>query len=136
MYLLTFVVLNYSAHNLAAESLRNNDTASLEPQVDTSRRHEDDSDEEFVYPGADEDESSTAHAHQSSSQPSPAQLESLYAASSSGDLAQLQRLFKNATETNNVQPFSLANDATSRTGFTVLHAAASRGYLDIVTWRE
>lgn len=68
--------------------------------------------------------------------PSPAQLESLYAAASSGDLLLLKRLFRNAVESNDVQQFSLANDASTRTGFTALHAAASRGYLDIVQWRE
>lgn len=68
--------------------------------------------------------------------PSPAQLESLYAAASSGDLPLLKRLFRNALKSNDVQQFSLANDASTRTGFTALHAAASRGYLDIVQWRE
>ncbi|KAF8897415.1 hypothetical protein BD779DRAFT_1432389, partial [Infundibulicybe gibba] len=67
-------------------------------------------------------------------QPSPAQLESLYAAASSGDLSLLKRLFRNALEASDAQPFALANDASSRTGLTALHAAASRGYLDIVTW--
>jgi hypothetical protein len=66
--------------------------------------------------------------------PSPAQLESLYAAASSGDLHLLQRLFKNALENGNVEPFSLANEASSRTGFTALHAAASKGYYDTVVW--
>ncbi|KAF6762357.1 hypothetical protein DFP72DRAFT_987653 [Ephemerocybe angulata] len=94
-----------------------------------------DDDEEFVYPGGDSELPESAPIQQNS-QPSPAQLESLYAAASSGDLPLLQRLFRHAIDTNNVQPFSLANDAASRTGFTVLHAAASRGYLDIVTWHK
>jgi Ankyrin repeats (many copies) len=67
---------------------------------------------------------------------SPAQLEALYAAASSGDLLLLQRIIRNASQTGNVEPFSLVNDASSRTGLTALHAAASRGYLDIVKWRE
>ncbi|KAJ2930190.1 hypothetical protein H1R20_g6886, partial [Candolleomyces eurysporus] len=115
--------------------LRAAETSSLEPQVDitTEEDGEDDEDEEFVYPGVEADQTEAAPAPQSA-HPSPAQLESLYAAASSGDLPLLQRLFKNAIETNNVQPFSLANDAASRTGFTVLHAAASRGYLEIVVW--
>ena len=75
--------------------------------------------------------SSTRHTH-----PSPAQLESLYAAASSGDLPLLKRLFKNALENAEVEPFNLANDASSRTGFTALHAAASRGYYDIAVWRK
>jgi Ankyrin repeats (many copies) len=65
---------------------------------------------------------------------SPAQLEALYAASSSGDLTLLQRIINNALQTGNVESFSLVNGASSRTGLTALHAAASRGYIDIVKW--
>jgi Ankyrin repeats (many copies) len=65
---------------------------------------------------------------------SPAQLEALYAAASSGDFPLLQRIIRNASQTANIEPFSLVNDASSRTGLTGLHAAASRGYLDIVKW--
>ncbi|KAF7433187.1 hypothetical protein PC9H_005136 [Pleurotus ostreatus] len=96
-------------------------------------------DDEFVYPG-----SSTDHTTESipvartvsntQSEPSPAQLEALYASASSGDLPLLQRLFQSALETGDVQPFNLANHASTRTGSTALHAAASRGYLDIVQW--
>lgn len=67
---------------------------------------------------------------------SPAQLEALYAAASSGDLLLLQGIIRNASQTGNVEPFSLVNDASSRTGLTALHASASRGYLDIVKWRK
>jgi hypothetical protein len=78
------------------------------------------------------------HGHESAvapqPQPSPAQLEALFASSSSGDLNQLKSLFRNAQESASVEPFALANDASSRTGLTALHAAASRGYLDIVSW--
>jgi Ankyrin repeats (many copies) len=66
----------------------------------------------------------------------PAQLEALYAAASSGDLPLLQRIIRNASQTGNIEPFSLVNDASSRTGLTGLHAAASRGYLNIVKWRK
>ncbi|GJE84451.1 ankyrin unc44 [Phanerochaete sordida] len=66
--------------------------------------------------------------------PSPAQLESLQAAASSGDLSLLQKLFRTALQTGDVEPFALANDASPRTGLTALHAASSRGYLDIVKW--
>lgn len=66
--------------------------------------------------------------------PSPAQLEALSAAASSGDLSLLKKLFQTASQGGEVEAFSLSNDASSRTGFTVLHAAASRGYLDIVKW--
>ncbi|KAA1466234.1 ankyrin, partial [Dentipellis sp. KUC8613] len=67
---------------------------------------------------------------------SPAQLEALYAAASSGDLPLLQSILKKAGEVENVDMFAMANDATSRTGLTALHAAASRGHLEIVQWRN
>lgn len=75
--------------------------------------------------------SSTRQIH-----PSPAQLESLYAVASSGDLPLLKRLFKSVLESAEVEPFNLANDASSRTGFTALHVAASRGYYDMAVWRK
>ena len=68
--------------------------------------------------------------------PSQAQLEALYAASSSSDLLLLQELFRNASQNEDVEEFALANDAAVRTGLTALHAAASRGYLEIVQWRK
>jgi hypothetical protein len=86
---------------------------------------------EFVYPASHPQEIPSAPPVQ---HPSPAQLESIYAAASSGDLPLLKRLFRNALESGNVEPFSLSNDASPRTGFTALHAAAGRGYLDIVIW--
>ncbi|KAI0321846.1 hypothetical protein OF83DRAFT_162573 [Amylostereum chailletii] len=70
----------------------------------------------------------------SRSHPSPAQLESLYAAASSGDLSLLQRLVRTISQTEEIEPFSLANDASTRTGLTALHAAASRGHLSVVKW--
>lgn len=73
---------------------------------------------------------------QASSHPSPAQLEALSAAASQGDLVLLKKLFATALQGGALEAFALANDASSRTGFTALHAAASRGYLDIVKWRE
>ncbi|KAF7301382.1 Ankyrin unc44 [Mycena indigotica] len=88
--------------------------------------------EEFVYPA--EDHTHTLPAAPPTQHPSPAQLESLYAAASSGDLVLLKRLFRNALDGGNVESFSLSNDASTRTGLTALHAASSRGYLDIVTW--
>ncbi|KII94681.1 hypothetical protein PLICRDRAFT_188292 [Plicaturopsis crispa FD-325 SS-3] len=101
---------------------------------------EDDSEEEFVYPGAAEGRSNGDEGHIITHaavphHPSPAQLESLYAAASSGDLSLLKKLFTTALRTGDVEAFALSNDASSRTGFTALHAAASRGYLDIVKWR-
>lgn len=67
--------------------------------------------------------------------PSAAQLESLQAAASSGDLSLLKKLFRNALDAGEVGSFALANDASPRTGLTALHAAASRGHLVIVQWR-
>jgi hypothetical protein len=96
---------------------------------------DDDDEEEFVYPGLQQDVTrDTLLVRQPPRRPSPAQLESLYAAASTGDLNLLKKLFKNALDAGEVEPFSLANEASARTGFTALHTAASRGYLDIVTW--
>lgn len=68
--------------------------------------------------------------------PTPAQLEAIQAAASNGDLNKLQDLFRSALEAGEFEPFALANDASPRTGLTALHAAASRGRLDIVKWRK
>ncbi|KAK0499801.1 ankyrin repeat-containing domain protein, partial [Armillaria luteobubalina] len=96
----------------------------------------DSEDEEFLYPGVDAPNTTTGdNGHvPTPPAPSPAQLEALYAAASSGDLPLLKKLFATALESSNIGSFSLANVASSRTGFTTLHAAASRGYLDVVTW--
>ncbi len=67
--------------------------------------------------------------------PSPAQLEALHSAAASGDLRRVQTEFRSAVRADDVEPFELANDASPRTGLTALHAAASRGWLDIVKWR-
>ena len=67
--------------------------------------------------------------------PSPAQLEALHAAAASGDLRRVQTEFRSAVRADDVEPFELANDASPRTGLTALHAAASRGWLDVVRWR-
>jgi len=78
----------------------------------------------------------TIHSPSPSSFPSPAQLESLHAAATSGDFLLLKGLFMHAVESNTAQQFNLANDALMRTGFTMLHVASSRGHLEIVQWRE
>jgi hypothetical protein len=117
-------------------------------------------DEEFVYPAADEQNSEldigtpehvSEHEQEqlasseeqlatyeppasTTSSPSPAQLEALFAASSAGDLEQLKSVFHNAQYSSSAEAFALANDASTRTGLTALHAAASRGFLDIVIW--
>ena len=69
------------------------------------------------------------------SPPSPAQLEALHAAATSGELSRVQTVFRSALKSGDVESFALANDAPSRIGQTALHAASSRGYLDIVKWR-
>lgn len=68
-------------------------------------------------------------------EPTRAQLESLYAGASAGDLDGFQKLVNDVAKASECEPFALVNDATSRTGLTPLHAAASRGHLDIVKWR-
>lgn len=110
------------------------DQNSNDASTDVSEEGSDE--EEFIYPGAPVTRTEEVEHAVALSQPhpSPAQLEALYAAASSGDLPLLKRLFRNALETSEVEPFSLANNASTRTGFTALHAAASRGYLEIVIW--
>lgn len=106
--------------------------------------YDDSDDEEFVYPGANVEPLATppvpavpaASAAPAPPHPSQAQLEALYGAASSGDLPLLKKLFHSVLQGGDVGAFALANDAPTRTGFTALHAAASRGYLDIVQWRE
>jgi hypothetical protein len=104
----------------------------------SSSSSEDESGDEFLYPGASDEPEHPAEnqipAAVSQSHPSPAQLEALFAAASAGDLPLVQRLFRSALTTSDVGAFALANDASSRTGLTALHAAASRGYVDIVQW--
>ncbi|KAG6817214.1 hypothetical protein H0H87_011572 [Tephrocybe sp. NHM501043] len=126
-------------------SLVKNDHEDPNAEENVVEDDEDDG-EEFVYPGVPtteaEEEPAVVQIIEGTPQdlsrppqpPSPAQLESLYAAATSGDLPLLKQLFQNALRTGEVEPFSLANNASSRTGFTALHAAASRGYLDIVKW--
>ncbi|TFY82597.1 hypothetical protein EWM64_g1407 [Hericium alpestre] len=120
------------------------------PAHDTAGDDEDDEEDAFVYPVEEEEfvypadlpvselPSAPPAAPPSPLPPPPhatsAQLEALYAAAASGDLALLQNTFRNASEVSGVDAFSMANDASSRTGLTALHAAASRGYLEIVKW--
>lgn len=98
---------------------------------------EESDDEAFIYPGAgahDGDEPLPPGGVRTPTQASPAQLEALYSAASSGDLSDLKKRFNTSLQTGDVEAFALANDASSRTGLTALHAAASRGYIDIVQW--
>ncbi|KAI5119908.1 hypothetical protein M0805_003712 [Coniferiporia weirii] len=77
---------------------------------------------------------------QPQSQPQPpvhataAQLEALYAAGLSGDLGLLKKLVDDATSTGEFEAFTLVNDASPRTGLTVVHAAASRGRMNALKW--
>ena len=95
-----------------------------------------DDDEEFVYPAAPPPTTDVDTKHISSPRQdhsSPA-LESLYDAASSGDLPRLKELFNDA-QSAGIEPFILANDATSSpTGSTLLHVSASRGYCDMSVW--
>lgn len=114
--------------------------------------HED-SDDEFRYPG---DSPITERppspplslrddraAHRSPSpppeprvvRPTPAQLEALYAAALSGDMIMLKKLVSNSTSSGEIEAFALVNDASPRTGLTVVHATASRGHLGALRWR-
>ena len=131
-------------------SLRPDDLTSGTNSAEVSDNDSDE--EEFVYPGVTDSFTDDTNASIIAQEvppaepalvstpaplqrhPSPAQLESLYAAASSGDLSLLQKLFRNALKIGDVEAFALANDASTRTGFTTLHAAASRGFLDLVKW--
>ena len=111
---------------------------------------EDSDDEPFVYPGSSEPhtENVLAHPVASAEEPpvtpargpvrrpvaSPEQLEEIYSAATTGDLFLLQTLFQSALASGDLEAFALANSATSRTGLTPLHAAASRGHVEIVQW--
>jgi hypothetical protein len=106
---------------------------SRDPSLDSD-------DQPFVYPGhtsgieGEHTEFVTLSENLSPRRPSPAQLEALYAAATSGDLPLLQKLFQTCLQSGNVEAFALANEASIRTGSTALHVAASRGYLEIVKW--
>lgn len=120
--------------------------AIIEPQPE-----EDEEDEPFIYPGStdnvaevvEEEEPPQVSAPPPPPPPAlverdPAQLEQIYAAAASGDLHLLQTVFQTAvsSDSGNTEAFALANDATTRTGLTPLHGAASRGHLEVVQWRR
>ncbi|KAG8928147.1 hypothetical protein FRC02_007296 [Tulasnella sp. 418] len=138
-------------------------TNNTNPATNGSNDQED-SDDEFIYPGAEPASSSPASSEfryepmnsvQSNeaavgisppAQPAPVvtppqrlgpstvHLESIAAAASAGDLERLQTLFQSIIAETGVQSFVLANEAAQRTGLTVLHHAASRGHLSVVEW--
>lgn len=114
--------------------------SSEDGQKDASEDQHIDSEDEFTYPGSptNDHRQSVSEAGPSPIPPitraSPAQLEAIYAAGSSGDLDLLQKLFSNAKATGDVESFALANDASPRTGLTVVHASASRGHAKVVKW--
>lgn len=114
----------------------------------------DSEEEEFTYP-ADNPESPSAtrpepgpsstspHSEpleQVEVQPKPvkhaptAQLDALYTAGLNGNLSVLKKLVAEATSSSQIESFAFVNDASPRTGLTVLHAAASRGHLEAVKW--
>ncbi|CAG7848416.1 SubName: Full=Uncharacterized protein {ECO:0000313/EMBL:CCA71703.1} [Serendipita indica DSM 11827] len=121
----------------------------LEPAPASAEAEDEDDEEPFVYPGASD--ASIHHEQQQQEVPElpvavpapeppaerdPALLEEIYAAATAGDLHLLQTLFQTAVSSGSggTEAFALANDATTRTGLTPLHGAASRGHLDIVQW--
>lgn len=114
---------------------------------------EDSDDEEFRYPGDSPTQKHDPISAELQREPSPieesgppvqesrvvrptsAQLEALYAAALSGDINMLRNLINNATASGEMEAFALVNDASPRTGLTVVHAAASRGQLEALKWR-
>ena len=117
---------------------------------DSAHEEQEDSDDEpFVYPGSPEPHTGDVpHPVASAEEPpvipaqgpvrrpvaSPEQLEEIYSAAATGDLFLLQTLFQSALASGDLEAFALANSATSRTGLTPLHAASSRGHVEIVQW--
>lgn len=75
---------------------------------------------------------SLSHATQVSTD----QLASILAAATLGNISSFQRQFETIIGRTNLTPFTLANEASPRTGFTALHVASSKGHLDIVKWRK
>ena len=63
-----------------------------------------------------------------------AQLEALYSAGLSGDVSKVKALLEAATSSGDFETFALVNDASPRTGLTVVHAAASRGHVALLKW--
>lgn len=63
-----------------------------------------------------------------------AQLEALYSAGLSGDVSKVRALLEAATSSGDFETFALVNDASPRTGLTVVHAAASRGHVNLLKW--
>lgn len=114
------------------------------------------SDEEFTYPAVESEAAapevisepgrSTPSPPEPAPQPqleiplpavthvSPAQLEALYAAGLDGNLPLLKSLVGEATSSGELEAFALVNDASPRTGLTVVHAAASRGHVKALKW--
>ncbi|KAH9973097.1 hypothetical protein BGW80DRAFT_284870 [Lactifluus volemus] len=131
-----FVYPNAGDNNAASDAppLQTNPFPSDSQAVPTEFSALTESSSSTLYEGSPPPPQDSSLAPPPQTHASPAQLEALYAAASSGDLTLLQRIIHNALQTGNVEPFSLVNDASSRTGLTGLHAAASRGYLDIVKW--
>jgi hypothetical protein len=119
---------------------------------DSAHEEQEDSDDEpFVYPGSSESHADDVPTYPAASEEeppaviptqapmvrpvaSPEQLEEIYSAATAGDLYLLQTLFQSALANGDLEAFALANSATSRTGLTPLHAAASRGHVEIVQW--
>lgn len=131
----------------SALSKRQEEQSSPATDSDEVESEEEDNDE-FTYPDASsvvelvlsESEPDVSSTHVNNPKPvpqgpSPSQLEALYATATAGDLSMLQQLFQSAQINSHTEAFALANDASSRTGLTALHAAASRGHLETVEWR-
>ncbi|GJJ07266.1 hypothetical protein Clacol_001466 [Clathrus columnatus] len=67
-------------------------------------------------------------------QVSAAQLTSILAAAAVSNFSSFQSQFEAIISHTNVTPFTLANEASPRTGLTVLHVASNKGHLDTLKW--
>lgn len=107
-----------------------------------------DSENEFTYPASPTSQNASVESPSGPSvtsaqvfeqpktvvRPTPAQLETLYSAGLSGNLGTLRQIVSNVTASGEIEAFALVNDASPRTGLTVVHACASRGHLGALRW--
>lgn len=141
-----FTYTPQSASTFANAFLRGANINSLQMTSNKADDQVDDGEEEFSYPTTSPLGESSSYGAIQAPEPTPVvirpvvqtpsstQLEAIFAAASAGNLASLRDIFAKAQSEQSIEPFVLANEATSRTGLNSLHAAASRGHLDTVRW--
>jgi hypothetical protein len=135
---------SYPTHRVADADSDEEDTFDYSRELsgisprDQTHEPEEEEDDSFTYPAESAHQTPSQAPVLQPAQPDTkqpqlmnAEFEKLYGAASSGDLDLLMRLFRSSP----VDAFTVSNEASSRTGHTLLHCAASRGHLDVVSWR-